>query len=226
MIDSLRMNALYYPFHLCHEKTLNCLLIDYGVVHFRDYMALQLTPLLGTTAFPDQMGDYYLDLLKAGKIVQGHNVSGPMNQEMISSVDRDLADPLWRSTFHNALKNDYRFQRGLFDVSQLQKPGNSEFQASSVLLEYMKPDWMDKPYRVKMVKALCGTLGSKENDLSFEYAFALLKTSAALVYTVRLCNQMNLVAATDSASHHQLLARTCERDGIALANVCVKREGY
>ena len=93
------MNALYYPFHLCHERTLHGLLTDFETVHFRDFMALQLTPLVGTTAFPDRMADYFPDLFKAGKIVQGHVVSGPMNAQVSDAVDRDLADAHWRSRF-------------------------------------------------------------------------------------------------------------------------------
>ena len=218
------MNALFYPFHLCHEKTLNRLLDDYGVVHFRDYMALQLTPLVGTTAFPDRMGDYHQGLLKAGKIVQGHNISGSINLEMASSVDRDLADPLWRSTFHEALKLGYRFQRGLFDAVQLQGADSSESQDSSVWLECAKSDWMDKPYQIATVQALSRTLSFRENSPAFEYGFALVKTAAALRYTIQLCQRLQLVAVTDSALHHQLLARTCERDNIDLANVCVQQE--
>ncbi|MCZ6798878.1 MAG: hypothetical protein O7F12_00165, partial [Nitrospirae bacterium] len=72
------MNALFYPFHLCHEQTLHILLVDFEHIHFRDFMALQLTPLMGTTAFPDRMGDYYPNLLKKGRLIQGHSVSGRM----------------------------------------------------------------------------------------------------------------------------------------------------
>lgn len=53
------MKALYYPFHLCHEKTPHRLLADFEQVHFRDFLALQLTSMVGTTAFPDRMGDSY-----------------------------------------------------------------------------------------------------------------------------------------------------------------------
>lgn len=49
-------NVLYYPFHLCHERTLQRLLEEYGSIHFRDYMALQLTRMSGTTAYADRMG--------------------------------------------------------------------------------------------------------------------------------------------------------------------------
>ena len=115
------MNALYYPFHLCHERTLEHLLKEYTIVHFRDFMALQLTPFMGTTAFPDRMGDYYPQLLEAGRIIQGHNVSGTLPPDVIAAVNHDLADPTWRSIFHEALSDDYRFQGTLFDESAIQK---------------------------------------------------------------------------------------------------------
>jgi len=91
--------ALYYPFHLCHERTLMRLLDSYTSVHFRDYMALQLTQLSGTTAYADRMGGFHEALFKAGRIVQGYNVSGALDAEAIAAVNRDLADSTWRGSF-------------------------------------------------------------------------------------------------------------------------------
>ena len=48
----MECHALYYPFHLCHERTLERLLKEYSVVHFRDFMALQLTPFMERQPFP------------------------------------------------------------------------------------------------------------------------------------------------------------------------------
>ena len=110
-------NVLYYPFHLCHERTLQRLLEEYGSIHFRDYMALQLTRMSGTTAYADRMGDRHEDLVKSGRIVQGHSVSGPLDENMTALVNRDLADAIWRAQFHDALVNDRRFQRGLFELT-------------------------------------------------------------------------------------------------------------
>ncbi|UCE64305.1 MAG: hypothetical protein JSU59_03955 [Nitrospirota bacterium] len=220
------MNALYYPFHLCHEKTLHRLLADFEQVHFRDFMALQLTPLVGTTAFPDRMGDSYPEYLEAGRIVQGHNVSGSMSPEVIAFVDQDLQDPIWRKSFHEFLVSDYRFQRGLFDDSQIPQVGSCDKRESRVLLEFEKSDWIDKPYRVGTVQTLSRKLIVSEDSSRFEYGFALIKTSASLVYTIQLCQQLNLVAVTDSASHHRLLTRSCIREQIELANYWMKREGY
>ena len=212
------MNALYYPFHLCQEKTLHRVLADFEQVHFRDFMALQLTPFVGTTAFPDRMGDSYPEFLKAGRIVQGHNVSGSMSSELIASVDQDLQDPFWRKSFHEFLVRDYRFQRGLFDKSQIPQIGTSNNGVTSVLLEFGPPDWINRPYRVGTVQTLSRKTLTPEDSPWFEYGFALIKTSASLIYTIQLCQQRNLVAVTDSISHHRLLARTCMREQIDLAN--------
>jgi len=220
------MNALYYPFHLCHEKTLHRLLADFEQVHFRDFMALQLTPLVGTTAFPDRMGDSYPEFLEAGRIVQGHKVSGSMSPEVIASVEQDLQDPVWRKSFHEVLMSDHRFQRGLFDLSQIQQAGSSDIRESPVFLEFKKSDWIEKQYLMETVQTLSRKPFAPEDNSRFEYGFALIKTSASLIYTIQLCQQMNLVAVTDSASHHRLLARSCARGKIDLANYCVKREGY
>ena len=212
------MKALYYPFHLCHEKTLHRVLADFEQVHFRDFMALQLTPFVGTTAFPDRMGDSYPEFLEAGRIVQGLNVSGLMSAELIASVDQDLQDPLWRKSFHEFLVSDYRFQLGLFDKSQIPQVGTSNKGETPFLLAFRPSDWIDKPYRVETVQTLSRKTLSTEESHQFEYGFALIKTSASLIYTIQLCQQRNLVAVTDSVSHHRLLVRTCMREQNDLAN--------
>lgn len=189
-------------------------------------MTLQLTPLVGTTALSDRMGDYYPEFLESGRIIQGHHVSGPMSPEVIISVNRDLTDPEWRAYFHEALMGDYRFQRGLFDVSQLQQDKNPELKDSSLWMELAKSDWIDMPYQVELIQPLSRTRLSGDAAFRFEYGFALIKTAVALVYAIRLCQQLNLIAVTDSVSYHRLLARTCERDGIDLQNSYMRRDGY
>lgn len=226
MLHSEPMNALFYPFHLCHEQTLHQLLADFKVVHFRDFMALQLTPFLGTTAFPDRMGDYFPELVKTGRIVQGHNVSGPMNTEMVDAIDRDLSDPYWRSLFHDALSSDYRFQRGLFEPSQMPKVEKTASGEHSFLSKLIQTTLKEQVYKVETVQNLSRAAHTAENGLGFEYGLALIKTSASLCYTIRLCSQLNLVAVTDSSSHHQLLTRSCEREGTDLGNFCLDRKGY
>ncbi len=189
-------------------------------------MALRLTPLMGTTAFPDRMGDYYPELLEAGRIVQGYDVSGAMSSEMIAAVNRDFADAVWRSVFHEVLLNDYRFQRGLFDVSQFSKARGTGSEGQSVLSEFTQHSWVDQPYSVDRVRALSRTAFSLEDGPSYEYGWALIKTATALVYTIRLCHRFELAAVTDSASHFLLLTHTCKRDNLELINACVPRDGY
>ena len=60
-------DALYHPFHLCPPESLERFLARYDAIHFRDYMAIQLTPLSGTMAYPDRMGDTYPHLLEEGR---------------------------------------------------------------------------------------------------------------------------------------------------------------
>lgn len=220
------MNALFYPVHLCHERTLERLLAEYDIVHFRDFMALQLTPFMGATAFPDRMGDYYPELLDAGRIIQGHNVSGTLHPDMIAAVDRDLADPAWRAIFHDALSDDYQFQRTLFDESAIRKRGNGDSVEIPLSSGFRTPDWQTTPFSVELVKTLSRRSRPHQHDPGFEYGWALVKTSAALAYTIQLCRQLDGTAVTDSASHHRLLAQSCYRERIELSNSCVKREGY
>jgi hypothetical protein len=220
------MDALYYPFHLCHEQTLHQLLEDYPIVHFRDFMALQLTPFMGTTAFPDRMGDNYPGLLESGRIVQGHDLSGPLSPAITTAVNQDLADPLWRSIFHQALRHDRRFQRGFFPFSQDSQGRSTVASDSAVLSAFQQPEREFAPFTVETLQAMSRRRLSENENLSFEYGFGLIKTSAALAYSIQLCHRLGLVAVTDSASHHQLLTRTCLRDTVDLKNFCVKREGY
>lgn len=226
MLISSFMDALYYPFHLCHEQTLQQLLEDYSRVHFRDFMALQLTLFMGTTAFPDRMGDDYPDLLEGGRIVQGYDVSGPLSPSMITAVNRDLADPLWRSVFHMALSRDRRFQRGLLAFSIDNHGRSTVVIDSAVLSALQQPEREFAAYTVETLQHMSRKRLPENESLDFEYGFGLIKTSAALVYSIRLCQQLGLVAATDSVLHHRLLSRTCLRDTLELSNICVKREGY
>jgi hypothetical protein len=220
------MHALYYPFHLCHDRTVERLLADYQTVHFRDFMALQLTPMMGTTAFPDRMGDYHPELLKAGRIVQGYNLSGSMKPETVSAVNRDLADHQWRQLFQESLLNDRRFQRGLFADPQDSKTQSPEAHHDPEWLQFQGMEWADTPFQVETVQTWSRHRLQGKEAAYFEYGWGLIKTAASLIYTIQLCHRLNLVAATDSASHHRLLAQTCAREQIELENSCVKREGY
>ena len=89
-------HALFYPFHLCHPDTLARLLTRFASVHFRDFMALQLTPMSGMTAFQERMGLSFPDLVEAGRLVQGYDVSGPLPPAVAAAVDRETNAPLAR----------------------------------------------------------------------------------------------------------------------------------
>lgn len=219
-------SALYYPFHLCHERTLQRLLTEYSIIHFRDYMALQLTPMSGTTASADRMGDYHQDFLQAGRIVQGYDVSGWLDDEMVAAVNRDLADATWRTSFHEGLTTNRRFQRGLFDLTHGMLIGHTVVPGPAVLLHLIDQAQKQRPYSVESLQELGKQRISLEDAYQYEYGLALIKTSTSLAYTIRLCFTHDLVAVTDSAVHFRLLERTCTRDKIALTNRSIKRDGY
>jgi hypothetical protein len=213
--------ALYYPFHLCATQTLERLLKDYSVVHFRDYMALQLTATTGTAAYADRMGHYHEAYVREGRIVQGYSVSGPLDAEMERLIDKDLADTPWRCMFDEALRVDRRFQRGLFDLSHGMRIGRTVVPGPAALLELAQDARRAKPYTVAAVRELSRDHGSLPIAYDFEYGLALVKTAAALLYTVRLCQAHRLQAVTDSASHHRLLERTRQREQFDIRNHCV-----
>lgn len=223
---SSQRHALYYPFHLCHERTLRALLDVYGAVHFRDYMAVRLTPLSGTTAFNDRMGGYYPEELRAGRIVQGYPVSGPLDADMQAAIDRDLADPIWRQRFHTALRDDRRFQRGLFDLSHAVRIGSQLVPGPAALLTLLDQRRVTTTVTVRAVQEQSRRRLASDDAYAYEYGFALLMTSAALHYTIRLCRDHQLEAVTDSLSHFELLSRTSEREGLVCANHLVERQGY
>ena len=218
--------GLYYPFHLCHERTLRRLLEDYDSVHFMDYMALQVTAMSGTTAYQDRMGDAYADLVASGRIVQGYSVSGPLDVDMTAAVDRDLSDQAWRATFHHALLEDRRFQRGLFNLSHGMLIGSSLVPGPAALLRLTEESRKHHPFTVEDLRHLSRQQPSSAEAYHYEYGFALVKTAAALRHVVRLCKVQGLEGVTDSALHYRLLDLTLVREGLPLRHRCINREGY
>ena len=216
--------ALYYPFHLCPERTLHRLLDEYSSVHFRDYMALQLTQMSGTTAYMDRMGGFHPELVRSGRIVQGYSVSGPLDGDAIAAVDRDLADGSWRAVFRRALMEDRRFQRGLFDLAHGVRIGATTVPGPAALLRLLDESRAHRHCTVKDLQRMSQARLSLEEGYDYEYALALVKTAAALLYTVRLCHRHGLDAVTDSPAHFQLLERTCAREGLTLSNRCLALE--
>lgn len=208
--------GLFYPFHLCQEQTLHRLLTQYSTVHFMDYMALQLTEMCGLTAFPDRMGDTYPDLLTSGRIVQGYSVSGPLDSAMTMSIDRDLADPAWRSTFQAALRDERRFQRGLFDLSHGMVVGGALLPGPAAFLRLTESHRQYDPVSVDILRRLSRSKPQGEDAYVYEYGFALLKTAAALYHTVRLCGAYGLEGVTDSDAHYRLLETTRRRETLSV----------
>ena len=226
-------DALYYPFHLCSEDTLMELLHRFRTVHFRDYMALQLTPFLGTTAFQDRMGDSFPQLVTEGRLVQGYPTSGPLDDDMEHAVDQDLADPVWRNLFHHSFREYRRFQRGLFDPSHGIAIGRTMVPGPAALLQLMDPMRAASAVTVESVRSWSArgegasrraqggageTNACMPECYEFEYGLALIKTAVSNLWTVRIGCSRDLTVATESIGHYDLLERTLHRSGVKLAN--------
>ncbi|HEX6824894.1 MAG TPA: hypothetical protein VF077_01150, partial [Nitrospiraceae bacterium] len=191
-------HALFYPFHLCHPETLARLLTRFITVHFRDFMALQLTSMSGMTAFQDRMGMNFPDLIESGRLVQGYDVSGPLPPSVAAAIDRDLRDPLWRACFHTALRCDRRLQRGLFEPSHSLRIADSLVPGPAALLRLMDDSFRQYPFDLDRVRILSKSRLTLEEGYLFEYGLALVKTSASLVYTQILALPHQLQPVTDS----------------------------
>lgn len=219
-------DALFYPFHLCHRDTLARLLTRFATVHFRDFMALQLTPMSGITAFQDRMGMSFSDLVESGRLVQGYDVSGPLSPTVAAAVDRDLHDPVWRTHFHNAFRRDRRLQRGLFEPSHSLRIGDNLVAGPAALLHLMDNSFSQQAYDLDRVRKLSRRRLTLEEGYHFEYGLALVKTSASLVYTQTLALAHQLQPVTDSLAHFALYAQSCLRENRLGTNHLLIRVGY
>jgi hypothetical protein len=221
-----RPHALFYPFHLCHQETLARLLARFATVHFRDFMALQLTPLSGVTAFQDRMGMSSPDLIDSGRLVQGYDVSGPLSPAVAAAIDRDLRDHQWRARFHRALRQDRRLQLGLFEPSHSLRIGDSLVPGPAALLRLMDDSFRLQAYDLDQVRALSKKNLTLEEGYHYEYGLALVKTSASLVYTQTLAMTHRLEPVTDSPAHFSLYAQSCVRENWPKTNLLLIRKGY
>jgi hypothetical protein len=195
---------------LCSPESLERFLSRYDTVHFRDYMALQLTPTSGTMAYPDRMGDEHPDLLEQGRIVQGHNVSGPLSPEIDRRIDRDLKDREWREIFQFAIRNDLRFQQGLAEHGTAFHPWTPE-------------RWVHWRVTLADIRQMSCLKLDPERAVALEYGLMLVKTSVSLWHTIQLCQKLGIDAITDSQRHDQLLQRIMKRDRMSLPTYLLRR---
>jgi hypothetical protein len=202
------------------------LLARFATIHFRDFMALQLTPMAGVTAFHDRMGADFPDLVTNGRLVQGYDVSGPLTNDLIADIDRDLSDRTWRQVFHEALRHDRRFQRGLFDLTHSVQIGKTTVPGAAALLRLTEAAFQQQPFCVEDIKALSSASLTVEHGYRFEYGLALIKTSASLVYTDRLAHKHDLQTVTDSPPHFSLYEHSARRNDRKWANHLLVRQGY
>jgi hypothetical protein len=202
------------------------LLARFATAHFRDFMALQLTPMSGMTAFQDRMGMSFPDLIESGRLVQGYDVSGPLPAPVADAIDRDLHDPLWRARFHTALCQNRRLQRGLFEPSHSLRIGDSLVPGPSALLRLMDDSFRQQDYDLAQVRALSKRSVTLEEAYHYEYGLALVKTSASLVYTQTLALAHQLQPVTDSPAHFALYAQSCVRENWLRTNHLLIRVGY
>ena len=219
-------HALFYPFHLCHPDTLARLLTRFATVHFRDFMALQLTPMSGMTAFQDRMGMSFQDLIESGRLVQGYDVSGPLPPTEAAAIDRDLHDPRWRACFHTAFRLDRRLQRGLFEPSHSLRISGSLVPGPAALLRLMDDSFRQHGYDLGQVRALSKRSLTLEEGYRLEYGLALVNTSASLIYTRTLALAHQLQPVTDSPVHFTLYAQSCIRENWPRTNHLLIRAGY
>jgi len=202
------------------------LLTRFVTIHFRDFMALQLTPMSGMTAFQDRMGMSFPDLVESGRLVQGYDVSGPLPPTLAAAIDRDLCDPLWRAYFHRALRRDRRLQRGLFEPSHSLRIGDSLVPGPAALLRLMDDSFRQQAYDLGRVRALLHKSMTLEDGYHCEYGLALVKTSASLVYTQTLARAHQLQPVTDSPAHFALYAQSSVRENWPRINHLLTRAGY
>jgi hypothetical protein len=189
-------------------------------------MALQLTSMAGVTAFHDRMGAEFPELVANGRLVQGYDVSGPLANDLIADIDRDLSDRTWRQLFHQALCHDRRFQRGLFDLTHSMQIGNSTVPGAAALLNLTKAAFQEHSFCVREIKELSSAPVALEPGYRLEYGVALIKTSASLIYTDRLARRHLLQTATDSPAHFALFEHAKRRDDRPWGNHLLVRQGY
>ena len=166
------------------------------------------------------------DLIESKRLAQGYDVSGPLPLPVAAAIDRDLCDSLWRARFHTALCHDRRLQRGLFEPSHSLRIGSNLVPGPAALLRLMDESFRQRAYNLDQVRALSMIRLSLEEGYHYEYGAALVKTSAALVYTQTLTQAYQLQPVTDSPAHFSLYAQSCIREDWPSTNLLLIRIGY
>ncbi|MBH0183920.1 MAG: hypothetical protein HP477_00445, partial [Nitrospira sp.] len=133
-----------------------------------------------------------------------------------------LTDSTWRTLFHEALVENRRFQRGLFDGADITGRDKDGATEPALMARLKDVSFETTPFTVADIRELSRRRPiGKEADL-FDYGLALLKTSASLVYTIQLATANQLAVATDSRAHFTLLTRFVERTGVTIENRSVE----
>ena len=122
--------------------------------------------------------------------------------------------------------SDRRFQRGLFNLTHGVRIGPATVPGPAALLRLVEASRQHCPSSLRELQRLSERQLSLEEGYDYEYALALVKTSAALVYTIRLSVNYGLIAVTDSEAHFRLIERTCVRDQISINNRWIAGEMY
>jgi hypothetical protein len=82
-----------------------------------------------------------------------------------------------------------------------------------------------QPYTLEGIRRLSKLHTSRSESYQFEYGMALVKTSAAGVWTGRLAQRLSVSVATDSPGHYDLLQRSLHRERIMLVNYFLTKDG-
>jgi hypothetical protein len=145
---------------------------------------------------------------------------------MAADIDRDLRDASWRDIFHQALRDDRRFLRGLFDLSHGFVVGDATVPGPAAFLRLTAEERRQNPASVEKLRHQSRSRLRAEAAYEFEYAFALVKTSAVLRHTIRLCTTLDIEAVTDSEGHYRLLELTRRRETLPIRHRHLPRTGY
>ena len=139
-------------------------------------MALQLSPLAGTIAFSDRMGDAHPDLVKAGRIIQGHSVSGPLSSDTENAINRDLS----RSNLAIGFSRSHteRSSSSTKSCELFSRCPRKQYWSQQILMRYLtykRQEWESTIFDVERVKTLSGKLLFDDEKILYDYGMALIE---------------------------------------------------